>query len=177
VAVNYLITPRHGLRAVYSGRCARRTCSRTTSTGATRSRTSPQPYGLQDGEYFVKTRGPGNLDQERMRSRELGYNGYFSDIDLSMDVKLFYDEITGMISEPLKNNQYIASNANKARFTGSEAQFDWRLTQRDRLRLTYAYVDAWASNPDDRRLSARNSGSAGWLREWGRLVQRAVLLR
>jgi hypothetical protein len=52
------------------------------------------------GEYFVKTRGPGNLDQERMRSRELGYNGYFSDIDLSMDVKLFYDEITGMISEP-----------------------------------------------------------------------------
>jgi hypothetical protein len=37
-----------------------------------------------------------------MRSRELGYNGYFSDIGLSMDVKLFYDEITGMISEPLR---------------------------------------------------------------------------
>ncbi|MCK1978480.1 hypothetical protein LNK15_15710, partial [Jeotgalicoccus huakuii] len=72
-----------------------------------------------------------------------------------------------MISEPLKNNQYIASNANKARFSGSEAQLDWRPTLRDRLRLTYAYVDAWASNPADRRLSARNSGSAGWMREWG----------
>lgn len=82
-------------------------------------------------------------------------------------MKLFYDEITGMISEPLKNNQFIASNANKARFSGSEAQFDWRLSARDRLRLTYAYVDAWASNPADRRLSARNSGSAGWLRDWG----------
>ncbi len=84
-----------------------------------------------------------------------------------MDVKLFYDEITGMISEPLKNNQYIASNANKARFSGSEAQLDWRATRRDRLRLTYAYVDAWASNPADSSLTARNSGSAGWMREWG----------
>jgi len=82
-------------------------------------------------------------------------------------VKLFYDEITGMISEPLRNNQYIASNANKARFSGSEAQLDWRATRRDRLRFTYAYVDAWASNPADSANTARNSGSAGWMREWG----------
>ncbi|MHA6164537.1 TonB-dependent receptor plug domain-containing protein [Pseudomonas sichuanensis] len=168
VAVNYLITPRHGLRAVYSEAVRSPDMfENNVNWSYTVKGLSPNLYGLQDGEYFVKTRGPGNLDQERMRSRELGYNGYFSDIDLSMDVKLFYDEITGMISEPLKNNQYIASNANKARFTGSEAQFDWRATQRDRLRITYAYVDAWASNPADRRLSARNSGSAGWLREWG----------
>lgn len=168
VAVNYLITPRHGLRAVYSEAVRSPDMfENNVNWSYTVKGLSPNLYGLQDGQYFVKTRGPGNLDQERMRSRELGYNGYFSDIDLSMDVKLFYDEITGMISEPLKNNQYIASNANKARFTGSEAQFDWRATQRDRLRMTYAYVDAWASNPADRRLSARNSGSAGWLREWG----------
>ncbi|UVL87791.1 TonB-dependent receptor plug domain-containing protein [Pseudomonas sichuanensis] len=168
VAVNYLITPRHGLRAVYSEAVRSPDMfENNVNWSYTVKNLSPNMYGLQNGQYFVKTRGPGNLDQERMRSRELGYNGYFSDIDLSMDVKLFYDEITGMISEPLKNNQYIASNANKARFTGSEAQFDWRATQRDRLRITYAYVDAWASNPADRRLSARNSGSAGWLREWG----------
>ncbi|WP_173862463.1 MULTISPECIES: TonB-dependent siderophore receptor [unclassified Pseudomonas] len=168
VAVNYLITPRHGLRAVYSEAIRSPDMfENNVNWSYTVKNLSPNLYGLQNGEYFVKTRGPGNLDQERMRSRELGYNGAFSDIDLNVDVKLFYDEITGMISEPLKNNQFIASNANKARFSGSEAQFDWRATQRDRLRLTYAYVDAWASNPADRRLSARNSGSAGWLRDWG----------
>jgi len=168
VAVNYLITPRHGLRAVYSEAIRSPDMfENNVNWSYTVKNLSPNRYGLQNGEYFVKTRGPGNLDQERMRSRELGYNGYFSDIDLSMDVKLFYDEITGMISEPLKNNQYIASNANKSRFSGSEAQFDWRMSRRDRLRLTYAYVDAWASNPADSRLTARNSGSAGWLREWG----------
>ncbi|HDS0930377.1 TonB-dependent receptor plug domain-containing protein [Pseudomonas sp. YQ_5] len=168
VAVNYLITPRHGLRAVYSEAVRSPDMfENNVNWSYTVKNLTPNAFGLQNGEYFVKTRGPGDLEQERMRSRELGYNGYFSDIDLSLDVKLFYDEITGMISEPLRNNQYIASNANKARFSGSEAQMDWRPTLRDRLRLTYAYVDAWASNPDDRRLSARNSGSAGWMREWG----------
>lgn len=168
VAVNYLITPRHGLRAVYSEAVRSPDMfENNVNWSYTVKNLNPSAFGQPHGEYFVKTRGPGDLEQERMRSRELGYYGYFSDIDLSMDVKLFYDEITGMISEPLKNNQYIASNSNKARFTGSEAQLDWRPTLRDRLRVTYAYVDAWASNPDDRRLSARNSGSAGWMREWG----------
>nr|WP_189662274.1 TonB-dependent receptor [Pseudomonas sp. RW10S2] len=168
VAVNYLITPRHGLRAVYSEAVRSPDMfENNVNWSYTVKNLTPNVLGLHNGEYFVKTRGPGNLDQERMRSRELGYNGYFADLDLSLDVKLFYDEITGMISEPLKNNQYIASNANKARFSGTETQLDWRLGMRDRLRLTYAYVDAWASNPDDRRLSARNSGSAGWMRDWG----------
>ncbi|TDJ74119.1 TonB-dependent receptor [Pseudomonas putida] len=167
MAVNYLITPRHGLRAVYSEAIRSPDMfENNVNWSYTVKNLTPNLYGLHDGQYFVKTRGPGDLDQERMRSRELGYNGSFSDIDLNMDVKLFYDEITGMISEPLKNNQYIASNSNKARFSGSEAQLDWRATRRDRLRLTYAYVDAWASNADDSRLTARNSGSAGWMREW-----------
>ena len=86
---------------------------------------------------------------------------------LAVDVKLFYDEITGMISEPLRNNQYIASNANDSRFRGTETQLDWRLSAADRLRLTYAFVDAEASNPLDQQFTARNSGSAGWLRDWG----------
>ncbi|MHC6226480.1 TonB-dependent receptor plug domain-containing protein [Pseudomonas sp. X10] len=169
VAVNYLITPRHGIRAVYSEAVRSPDMFENNVNWSYRvNNLSPTAFGQQHGEYFVKTRGPGNLDQERMRSRELGYNGYFSAIDLSLDVKLFYDEITGMISEPLRNNQYIASNANKSRFSGSEAQMDWRPTLNDRLRLTYAYVDAWASNPNDRSMSARNSGSAGWIRDWGK---------
>lgn len=168
LAVNYLITPRHGLRAVYSEAVRSPDMfENNVNWSYTVKNLMPYAFGQQHGEYFVKTRGPGDLEQEHMRSRELGYNGYFSDLDLSMDLKVFYDEITGMISEPLKNNQYIASNANRARFSGSEAQFDWRPTLRDRLRLTFAHVDAWASNPADRNLSASNSGSAGWMRDWG----------
>jgi iron complex outermembrane receptor protein len=54
------------------------------------------------------------------------------------------------------------------RFSGAETQIDWQLSHADRLRLSYAYVDFSASSRLDRRLTARNSGSAGWLRDWGR---------
>ncbi|PSS52776.1 TonB-dependent siderophore receptor [Pseudomonas sp. BBP2017] len=169
LAVNYLITPRHGLRAVYSEAVRSPDMFENNVNWSYRvNNLRPGAFGQNSAQYFVKTRGPGDLEQERMRSRELGYNGYFADADLSVDIKLFYDEITGMISEPLRNNQYIASNSNKARFSGGETQLDWRLSPADRWRLTYAHVDAWASNPADRRLSAHNSGSTGWLRDWGR---------
>ncbi|MFS2096025.1 TonB-dependent receptor plug domain-containing protein [Pseudomonas sp. Pseusp11] len=168
VAVNYLINPRHGLRAVYS-EAVRSPDMFENSVNWSYQVTNLQPsaYGQTSARYFVRTRGPGNLEQERMRSRELGYNGYFTDWGLTVDVKLFYDEINGMISEPLRNNQYIASNSNSSRFSGTETQLDWRVSSTDRLRLTYAYVDAEASNPLDAQQTARNSGSAGWLRNWG----------
>ncbi|WP_448652225.1 TonB-dependent receptor plug domain-containing protein [Pseudomonas fluorescens] len=168
VAVNYLINPRHGLRAVYSEAIRSPDMFENNVNWSYRVTNLSSPtYGQNSGQYFVVTRGPGNLDKELMRSRELGYNGFFADLGLNVDVKLFYDEITDMISSPLRNNQYIASNANSARFTGAESQFDWRMSNADRLRLTYAYVDATSSNPLDKAQTARNSGSAGWLREWG----------
>ncbi|MBH2032820.1 MAG: TonB-dependent receptor [Pseudomonadales bacterium] len=169
VAVNYLINPRHGLRAVYSEAVRSPDMFENNVNWSYRvTNLKPGAYGQSSARYFVKTRGPGDLDQEHMRSRELGYNGYFAEQGLAVDVKFFYDEITGMISEPLRNNQYIASNANTARFTGAETQFDWNISRADRLRLTYAYVDAQTSNPLDEQQTARNSGSAGWLRDWGK---------
>lgn len=168
MAVNYLINPRHGLRAVYSQAIRSPDMFENNVNWSYRvTKLQPAAYGQSSARYFVRTRGPGDLDQEHMRSRELGYNGYFAEQGLAVDVKLFYDEITGMISEPLRNNQYIASNSNTSRFSGAETQLDWRLSSADRLRLTYAYVDADASNPLDAQQTARNSGSAGWLRDWG----------
>ncbi|QZI69012.1 TonB-dependent receptor [Pseudomonas protegens] len=168
IAVNYLINPRHGLRAVYSEAIRSADMFENNVNWSYRVTGLSTPvYGQNSAQYFVRTRGPGNLDQEHMRSRELGYNGYFSDQALNLDIKLFYDEISGMISEPLRNNQYIASNNNSARFSGTEGQLDWQLSRADRLRLTYAYVHAQASNRLDQHLTASNSGSAGWLRNWG----------
>lgn len=167
-AINYLINPRQSLRAVYSEAIRSPDMFENNVNWSYQvSNLRPSAFGQSSARYFVKTRGPGDLDQEHMRSRELGYNGFFAEWGLAVDVKLFYDEITGMISEPLRNNQYIASNANSARYRGTETQLDWRLSSADRLRLTYAYVDAEASNPLDQQFTASNSGSAGWLRDWG----------
>lgn len=167
VALNYLITPRHGLRAVYSEAIRSPDMFENNVNWSYQvTRLSPSAFGQSSAQYFVKTRGPGNLDKEHIRSRELGYNGSFTDTGMSLDVKLFYDEITGMVSEPLRNNQYIASNANKAHFSGTETQLDWRLGNTDRLRVTYAYVDSRSGSPLDQRPTATHSGSAGWMRDW-----------
>ena len=69
VAVNYLITPRHGLRAVYSEAVRSPDMfENNVNWSYTVKNLTPNSFGLQNGEYFVKTRGPGDLEQERMRS-------------------------------------------------------------------------------------------------------------
>lgn len=168
LAVNYLITPRHGLRAVYSEAVRSPDMYENNVDWRYRVRDlQPLAFGQSSATYFARSRGPGNLAQEIIRSRELGYNGSFADSGIALDVKLFYDEIHSMISEPLRNDRFFPSNANSMRFSGAETQLDWQLSHADRLRLSYAYVDSAASSPLDRRLTARNSGSAGWLRNWG----------
>ena len=168
LAVNYLITPAHGLRAVYSEAVRSPDMFENDADWSYRVRNlRPLAFGRSEATYFARAHGPGDLDQEIMRSRELGYNGAFAEAGVTLDIKLFYDEIHSMISEPLRNDNFLPSNDNQMRFSGAETQIDWRLGHTDRLRLSYAYVDASASNPLDRPLTARHSGSAGWLRDWG----------
>ncbi|SFP37083.1 iron complex outermembrane recepter protein [Geopseudomonas sagittaria] len=167
VALNYLITPRHGLRFVYSE--AIRSPDMQENNVDWRYRLS-NVTGLagRDSAYaFAYATGPGDLDQEIMRSREIGYNGHF-DFGLSIDIKVFNDEIHRMISEPLDVKEFVPSNKHWMWFRGAETEIDWQLGLRDRLRLTYAYVDFDASHKSDRRLTARYSGSGGWMHDWGR---------
>ncbi|MDH0292424.1 TonB-dependent receptor [Pseudomonas sp. GD04087] len=169
IALNYLITPRHSLRAVYSEAVRSPDMYENDVNWSYRVRNlSPLAYGQSNAYYFARAQGPGDLDQERMRSREIGYNGQFDELGLALDIKAYYDEIHGLISDPLKVSDFEPTNDNEIRFSGTETQLDWRLTRQDRLRLTYAYVDYDASSRYDQRLTARNSGSAGWMRDWGR---------
>ncbi|MCP8465833.1 TonB-dependent receptor [Pseudomonas sp. ZM23] len=166
IALNYLITPRHSLRAVYSEAVRSPDMYENEVDWSYRVRNiTPAAYGQNSAYYFARAHGPGDLDQERMRSREVGYNGQFD--ELSVDIKAYYDEIHGLISDPLKVSDFEPTNDNSIRFSGAETQLDWRASLRDRLRLTYAYVDYDATSRYDRRLTARNSGSAGWMRDWG----------
>ncbi|SDX71584.1 iron complex outermembrane recepter protein [Pseudomonas kuykendallii] len=167
LAVNYLITPSHGLRAVYSE--AVRTPDMAENNLDLRyevSNLSPSVNGQNSAYYFSRVTGTGGLKEEHMRSRELGYNGLFSNLGLSIDLKLFREDVSDMISEAFTSDGYTPSNANSMSFQGAELQADWRLSASDRVRLTYAYVDQTATEDRDLRLSARNSGSAAWMREW-----------
>ena len=168
VALNYLITPRHGLRFVYSEAVRSPDMFENDVRWTYRlENVSPQVDGRSYADYYAYANGPGNLEQEIMRSREIGYNGQF-DFGLRIDIKLFNDEIHRMISEPLKITDFAPSNENSMWMRGAETEIDWQILDSDRLRVTYAYLkDFESSEKSHGRLSARYSGSAGWMRNWG----------
>ncbi len=167
VALNYLITPRHGLRFVYSEAIRSPDMQENNVDWSYRLDNLSGLPGRSSAYAYGWARGSGDLEQEIMRSREIGYNGHF-DFGLSIDIKIFNDELHQMISEPLDVNEFVVSNNNWMWFRGAETEIDWRIGNRDRLRLTYAYVDFDASHKSDRRLTARYSGSGGWMHDWGR---------
>ncbi|WP_339906079.1 TonB-dependent receptor [Pseudomonas guineae] len=167
IALNYLITPRHGLRFVYSEAVRSPDMQENNVDWTYRLENLSQPVnGRNSAYYYATAQGPGDLQQEIMRSREIGYNGQF-DFGLQIDIKLFNDEIHQMIAEPLKIKEFSQNNDNYMWLRGAETEIDWTFTTSDRLRLTYAYVDYETSEKSYRRLTARYSGSAGWLHEWG----------
>ena len=168
VALNYLITPSHGLRAVYSEAIRSPDMFENEGNWSFRVREmDPTAYGQRQALFFPSARGPGNLEEERIRSHELGYNGHFASIGLSVDIKAFYDEIDDLISEPLKINNFKPTNDNNMQLRGADTEADWKISANDRLRLTYAYLEVDASSQVDTRLTPRHSGSAGWMRNWG----------
>ncbi len=165
LAAHYFLRPTHSLRAVYSEAVRSPDMYENNANWTYTANNLSGPVSGSD-KYYALARGPGDLEQERMRSHELGYNGYFSNLALSVDIKAFYDEISNMISQPLQIVNFVPNNDSFSRFQGAETQLDWKMSRRDRLRVTYAYIDFVATNRLDQRLTARNSGSAAWLRVW-----------
>lgn len=174
VAAHFFVRPTHSLRAVYSEAVRSPDMYENNAHWTYTADNLSGPVSGSD-QYYALARGPGDLKQEHMRSHELGYNGYFHDLGLSVDVKGFYDKISNMISQPLQLVNFVPDNRSFSRFTGAETQIDWRLNRADRIRLTYAYVDFVATHRLDQRLTARNSGSAAWLRQWPGKVDSSLI--
>lgn len=169
LAINYLPTPAHGFRAVYTRAVRTPDMLELSADWQVYVRNlQPSPFGMRNAYFFLSNRVDGNLTQERMESRELGYNGHFVQLGLHMDVRLFRERISNLITYWAKIQDLTPSNENSMEFRGWEVEANWRLGVRDRLRLTYSEVDLTASHRYDNWDTPRYSGSASWLRDWGR---------
>lgn len=167
IALNWLFVPEQSLRAVYSEAVRRPDMFEQRAVWSYQGRNmSPLISGSSTASYYQVAQASGNLDPEHIHATELGWNAFWNHWQLSSDIRLFYEELHKQISEPLRLDNFNPSNANQSRFHGAEGQLDWQASPRDRVRLTYAYVDNTASDKIDRRLTARHSGSAGWMHEW-----------
>ena len=162
---HFFLAPQHSLRLVYAE--AVRSPDMYENSANWRYQISDISGPLAGPlNHYAWARGPGDLDHERMRSRELGYHGHFHQLGMQLDIRAFHERITGMNSEPLKVSDFQPNNESTIRFKGVESELDWQLSQTDRLRLTHAYIEFDASSRYDQRLTAQHSGSAAWLRDW-----------
>lgn len=174
LATHFFIAPQHSLRVVYAEAVRSADMYENNADWRYQVRNLSGPVS-GPVTLYSHAQGPGDLDQERMRSRELGYHGSFHQLGLQVDVRFFHERITGMNSEPLKIDNFLPNNDSQIRFKGVETELDWQATHADRIRLTHARIDYDATSRYDQRLTAHHSGSAAWLHQWPHEINTSLL--
>jgi iron complex outermembrane receptor protein len=125
------------------------------------------------GDLFLFTlgSGTGQLDSEKIYSHEISYFGLYPSLNAQVDIKLFYDELSSLISESLAHDVPL-SNDNQLLQKGVEGQFIWQATTANKLMLSFNYTDQksdFVGNTKDidkeLSLSADRSGSFVWINE------------
>jgi iron complex outermembrane receptor protein len=115
-----------------------------------------------------------NVESEKIKSNEISYFGIYPNFNSQLDIKLFYDELTGLISEGLSHDEEL-TNSNRLVQKGIEGQVKVKLSASDNLAVSFSYVDTkddFAGNNDDitqeSSLSADRSGSLSWIHKYSK---------
>ncbi len=146
LAVNYLISPDHAIRA---------------SIGqAYRSPTFFEVESLNPYRYLPG----GNLDAERVVSRELGYVAHIRPMNLDVDARLFSDKVRKIIGDtdvdPGPQVILQSFNMSHANIRGADIQIKWRPTKDFDLIMNYARVHIDSNDNDIATSSPENNFSA-----------------
>jgi iron complex outermembrane receptor protein len=114
------------------------------------------------GRFFQSAQSPGNLNSEKILSREIGYFGNFSKYGLMIDARIFDDSLTDLISEKLQLSSFLPTNNNSDHLSGAEFQANYEPSDRWMLFLAYSYLHSdGASTPLEQTQYANNTGAFG----------------
>jgi iron complex outermembrane receptor protein len=171
VAINYHLSSIETLRFIYSQ--AIRSPSLYEKHGQ-RSvvLTNATVNGSESDDYPYSDMLNGNSEllNEKIYSHEISYFGLMPKINGQLDVKVFYDELSGLISEGLSFENPL-SNQNKIVQQGFEGQLTCNIDNKNKILFSFSRLqtkDDFAGNTDEikkeSRLSADSSGSLAWLR-------------
>lgn len=95
-----------------------------------------------NGHLFgINTLASGQVQAETVQSKELGYLGEFSGVGLSVDMRLFHEQINGFIRQ--QNNVSPKDYINDENFAirGLEYQLKWRPWQGGQVMFNQTYTD------------------------------------
>lgn len=178
LAINYLFSPSHSLRAVYT--------EATRSPDLLDLKANWQYHmkynkivgstGPSGNKYFLNFTGNPKLKQERTRSFEFGYHGIFDNPSLTIDAKIFHDKISNMISQAPEIENFDAANNYSLTLLGYEIEADWQINSNNRLRTTYTNLKNKLNYKQYNEItdglenltSSRHTASIVWLKQWPR---------
>ncbi|HWU84711.1 MAG TPA: TonB-dependent receptor [Rhodocyclaceae bacterium] len=148
----------------------------TFRIGATKATRTPSLFELYgnnpvrnpaDGAtLFHEIQASGNARPERIYSQEIGYLGDFREQGITLDVRVFKEQIRGVLAarggDP---NDYV--NAVDSADRGFEYQLQWRPRRGTRLLFAQAqiHIDPDPTQPDQAIQTPHTSYSAAWFQD------------
>ena len=168
VGVNWRVLPGHHLRYVYSEALRTPDIYEERANINIQAQTLSPPFasntqallGWAPAYFFVTQQSPGTFEPERIRSWEAGYYGQFSAVEL--DVRYFQETLTDLLSTALNPFEFEPSNEGWVNHQGTEAQLSWRPSVSHLFRVTGSHIHTRTNVKTERRLAARDAGSALW---------------
>jgi iron complex outermembrane receptor protein len=82
----------------------------------------------------------GSLNNEHIYSHEISYFALVNSLGLQIDLKLFYDELSGLITQSLDLEDPLTNDISLIH-KGIEGSASWKINRFNQLRLSYAYIE------------------------------------
>ena len=121
---------------------------------------TPPVAGQTDALFYFSPPGDfAGLQPEKIVSNEIIWYGTFPDKGLTVDVKLFREDLDNLISEKLQFFDFVPSNNGEAEIEGIETEISYRPNNSFYGRITYSYQDLSANTPTESSFHTEHSGS------------------
>ncbi len=169
IAFNWLLSRQQSLRFVYSE--ATRSpdmIEQQPNIKLIGRNLSPNYLGVSEATHFKTIYADHrNLRNEEITSYEIGYYGMLPKLNLELDVKLYKEHLTHLISDPLNLNARFVESSSELNISGIESQFKWQPKASDWLLLTLAHMEFDNDKDDDAfkletRISPKDSATVSW---------------
>jgi iron complex outermembrane receptor protein len=168
VGANFHLSNRHTIRIAYSqGTREPDIFEQRANWTYTATDLTPPLNGSSFGRFYQSARATGQLRDERIISREIGYVFREPAWGMLLDAKAFDDKLTDLISEKLQLQRFAPTNSNAVRLRGLELQTTLSPSHRWSLFLSYAFLRNSSTTELERTQYSSHSGAIGVSRALG----------
>ncbi|WP_068858251.1 TonB-dependent receptor plug domain-containing protein [Perlucidibaca aquatica] len=164
VALSWQLKPNQVLRAIHSRAVRTPDIAESQFNAHYYATTDDRSQSAYDGAFFQSAVADGSAKTERIRSNEISYFAQYQRLPVSLDVRLFRDELD-LTRNQLEIDDLIIGGYEYYLMRGAEVSTEWRPSSFQRVQLNYAYLRV--NRPSDRGnentdFVPTHSGSAIW---------------